>query len=125
MAKLAGTARGFFVQVKCLTRSAFPNTLALKVEKWDTYRSLTRSGFPMMLFVVNVPHQMIYRQDLAQLEETYKTVVDGKLRHFPARVQLRDLKTGMQPNIEFHMGQFEAYCKLSMEEVAALTLAAK
>jgi len=79
----------------------------------------------MVLFIVNLPHQMIYRQDLAQLEETYKAVVDGKVRYFPARLQLRDLKSGMQSNIEYHMGQFEAYCKLSMEEVAALTLAAK
>ena len=125
LAKLAGTARPFFFQVKCHTRSAFPDTYALKVEKRDTYRELTRSGFPMVLFVVNLPHQMIYRQDLAQLEETYKAVVDGKVRYFPARLQLRDLKSGMQSNIEYHMGQFEAYCKLSMEEVAALTLAAK
>jgi hypothetical protein len=125
MAELVGNARPFFFQVKCNSRSAFPDTFALKVKKWETYREVTRTGFPLVLFIVNVPHQMIYRQDLVKLEETYKAIVDGKTRYFPHRVQLRDLKSGMQSNIEYHMGQFEQYCKLSMEEVAALTLAAK
>jgi len=125
-ASLVGNDGLFSFQVKCNTRIAYPDTYALKVKKRDRYQIFTQdSGCPMVLFVVNVPHQMIYRQDMVQLRKPYVVVINGKRKKFPVVLQLRDLKSGMQSNIEYHMGQFEAYCKLSMEEVAALTLAAK
>jgi len=125
MAFLAGSPRPFLYQVKCHTRSAYPDTYAIKTEKLQAYRRCAESGFPMHLFIVNLPHQTIYRQDLAALDRQYKTVVEDKVRFYPLRLKLPDTRQGMRDNVEYHMGQFEAFCKLTMEECAALTLAAK